>query len=197
MSCKYSRKCVCGWYGRSDNLKSHLAHCTARYVIEQLEIELKRKHSQSEAASILVNDLSVMCEQYPDIYEKLKELRLIYNTENFYTNEENLCNKSFPVNNFEKKGFLYIIKTRESIRLNEPVYKIGRTSDIQNRILQYPKGSNLITCISVSNQHTAEKILIREFSEKFTKRIDMGNEYFEGDLESMKSILNEYSKIFS
>lgn len=41
-------------------------------------------------------------------------------------------------------GYLYIIKTRESIRMNEYIYKIGCTDDIIRRLNQYPKGSKLL-----------------------------------------------------
>jgi len=82
----------------------------------------------------------------------------------------------------DKQGFLYILRTRESVRLDEPVYKVGKTYDMEQRFKQYPKGSELLKSIKVCERHIAEKVLLREFSSKFKTREEFGNEYFEGDL---------------
>ena len=37
---------------------------------------------------------------------------------------------------------LYLIHTRELRRLKENTYKIGRSHNLENRIIQYPKNSN-------------------------------------------------------
>lgn len=72
-------------------------------------------------------------------------------------------------NEFFHGGCLYIIQTRESIRLEEDVYKIGKTHDIQQRFNSYPKGSSLHKMIKVSNRHVAEKLVLREFRQKFIR----------------------------
>ena len=41
----------------------------------------------------------------------------------------------------------------------------------------------------------AERVMIREFNEKFKIRDYMGNEYFEGDLREMLKIFKEFEKI--
>ncbi len=87
-------------------------------------------------------------------------------------------------------SYVYLIKTRESIKLNEPIYKIGRTS--QNGLLrlnQYPKGSELLLHIKCPNCNELEKIISNEFKKKFAQYLDYGTEYFEGDCEQMIDII--------
>lgn len=92
-------------------------------------------------------------------------------------------------------GCLYIIQTRESIRLEEDVYKIGKTQSMQQRMNKYPKGSSLHKTIRVSDRHMAEKLVLREFRQKFTRREDMGHEYFQGNLQEMMQIFDEFERI--
>ncbi len=87
-------------------------------------------------------------------------------------------------------SYIYLIKTRESIKLNEPIYKIGRTSQIGlSRLNQYPKGSELLLHIKCPNCNELEKIISNEFKKKFTQHLDYGIEYFEGDCEQMIDII--------
>ena len=97
---------------------------------------------------------------------------------------------------YSKQGFIYILRTRESVRFDEPVYKVGKTYDMEQRFKQYPKGSELLKSIKVCERHIAERVLLREFSSKFTNREEFGNEYFEGDLQEMLVIFEEFSRIF-
>ncbi len=87
-------------------------------------------------------------------------------------------------------SYIYLIKTRESIKLNEPIYKIGRTSQIGlSRLNQYPKGSELLLHIKCPNCNELEKIISNEFKKKFAQHLDYGIEYFEGDCEQMIDII--------
>ena len=83
-------------------------------------------------------------------------------------------------------SYVYLIKTRESIKLNEPIYKIGRTSQIGlSRLNQYPKGSELLLHIKCPNCKELEKKISNEFKKKFVQYSHYGTEYFEGDCEQM------------
>lgn len=84
-------------------------------------------------------------------------------------------------------GYLYIIKTRESIRMNENIYKIGCTDDIIRRHNQYPKGSKLLYTIIHDDYKKIEKKWIKKLNDNKTliRRIDMGKEYYEGNYISM------------
>jgi hypothetical protein len=91
-------------------------------------------------------------------------------------------------------GYLYIIHVREF--LDRKIYKIGRTRDIIKRISQYPKGSKCILFIKCEEHILLETTVIKIFNEKFIQKIEIGTEYYEGDIEEMKkemiSITNEY-----
>ncbi len=82
-------------------------------------------------------------------------------------------------------GYIYIIKLREFIVYDVPVYKIGKTRDIIRRVRQYPKNSKLVQCNYTNDMHRAEKKMIAKFKKQFKQRKDIGTEYFEGDLDAM------------
>ena len=82
--------------------------------------------------------------------------------------------------------YIYLIQLREFIKTNEPVYKIGKTTqDGMNRIKQYPKGSRIILFMKCKNCHDLERIIKEKFIKKYRIRRDIGSEYFEGDEEKM------------
>lgn len=82
--------------------------------------------------------------------------------------------------------YIYLIQTREFIKTNEPVYKIGKTTQAgMNRMKQYPKGSRIILFMKCKNCHDLERIIKEKFIKKYRIRRDIGSEYFEGDEEQM------------
>lgn len=93
--------------------------------------------------------------------------------------------------------YIYLIRTREFIRLNEPTYKIGKTKQLpNNRLSGYPKGSEVILFITVENCDMVEDKLIKKFLKKFTQRSEYGREYFTGEISLMCKIIYSFvSKI--
>ena len=90
---------------------------------------------------------------------------------------------------------VYIMYERESIRLQEDVYKIGRTGqEYTNRAKSYPKGSVLKLQKAVENSKLVETRLKVEFIEKFKRRTDLGQEYFEGSYREMEEIFMKVIK---
>jgi len=88
--------------------------------------------------------------------------------------ESSLCSGSVP-------GHLYVIKEREFLKTNELILKIGKTTRIKSRMPAYPKNSRIMAiCYCSTNVHEVEKRLIALFDERFIKRRDIGNEYYEG-----------------
>lgn len=83
---------------------------------------------------------------------------------------------------------IYIIRTREFFTQDMPIYKVGRSSHMQRRMSQYPKGSELVMCARVDDEVLAEKELIAEFAAHFQARPDIGAEYFYGDVNHMMDI---------
>jgi hypothetical protein len=78
-------------------------------------------------------------------------------------------------------GHIYIIREREFIRLNEDIYKVGRTKNLKQRFRDYPKGSEVIFCYQVDDTIEIEKIVLSELRNCFKNRRDIGSEYFEGN----------------
>ena len=90
--------------------------------------------------------------------------------------------------------YIYLIHTRASLNINEPVYKIGKTNDFSKRISGYDKGSIPILIIYVNNSDIFEKLIIEMFNINFIKRTDYGNEYFEGNVSDMIDIIMDKFK---
>lgn len=86
----------------------------------------------------------------------------------------------------QNNNFIYLIKEREFIRLNENIYKLGRTKQEPNRRLTgYPKNSEVLLFVQVRNCESMENRLIKSFKKKFIHKREYGREYFEGDKEKM------------
>jgi hypothetical protein len=83
--------------------------------------------------------------------------------------------------------YIYIVREREFRCLGKPVWKPGRTrhSTVQERLSQYPKGTELIFSARVSNCIAAERELLQflDAHPLLKNRRDIGREYFEGALD--------------
>lgn len=83
-------------------------------------------------------------------------------------------------------NYIYLLQEREFIRMKEPVYKIGRTSqENHKRFSQYPKGSVLLFQMICQDCQDMERKILNQFKEQFNHCKDLGNEYFEGDCKNM------------
>jgi len=86
---------------------------------------------------------------------------------------------------------IYLLQEREFVRLNEDVYKIGRSSNIKNRMNNYPKSSNIELMMGCRDSVAVEKALLEIFRKQFKPMKEYGSEYFQGDkLEMIKIITN-------
>jgi hypothetical protein len=95
-----------------------------------------------------------------------------------------------------RKHYIYIIREREFIRLNEPTYKIGRTSQLpDDRFNGYPKQSEIILYTAVEDPQAAERKLMSVFKNKFERKKGYGNEYFNGDINEMITLV--YSTLYN
>jgi hypothetical protein len=82
--------------------------------------------------------------------------------------------------------YVYLLQERESIKLNQTVYKFGRTAQCNlKRASQYPKGSVLLLYVKCVNSVKVESDMKKLFKEKYVQRLDYGTQYFEGDYKSM------------
>jgi len=82
-------------------------------------------------------------------------------------------------------GHIYILCEREFAERGTPIYKVGRTTNINRRFSQYPKGSEMLLSVRVGQVNETEKQLLGIFRTDYIARTDIGSEYFEGDVLSM------------
>lgn len=87
-------------------------------------------------------------------------------------------------------NYIYILREREFIKTNEQIYKVGKTTKRAfKRFNQYPNGSKLEFMISVDDCDSKEKIIKEIFTSTFTKVNQIGQEYFEGNIDEMKDVM--------
>jgi len=88
--------------------------------------------------------------------------------------------------------FVYLLQERDTARLGENIYKIGRsTQPSDNRFLQYPKGSFIKFRLSVIDCVKAESAIKIVFKKYFIQKRDHGVEYFEGCYFKMTRLIFE------
>ena len=96
-------------------------------------------------------------------------------------------------------GYLYLIREKEFVLLNQPTYKVGMTiqkPDIRiTRIGKYKKGSKLTLLKKVPSHLTQalEKQVIDEFKIFFTQH-PKGREFFTGDENAMVNIICDITR---
>jgi hypothetical protein len=84
------------------------------------------------------------------------------------------------------REYIYLIREREYIRCNLPIYKIGKTKQEPHKRFQgYPKDTEGLILIQVQNCDKSEKLLLKRFKEKYRHVHAAGAEYFEGDINNM------------
>jgi len=92
--------------------------------------------------------------------------------------------------------YVYIVRVRESVRMNENVYKIGRTTQIvDKRISHYPKNTEVYHISNVTNSAKIEAKILLKFKEKFRHAKEFGNEYFEGNIDNMITLIEDIVRI--
>ena len=103
-----------------------------------------------------------------------------------------MFDEPLPDSRKHKKGYIYLLQEREFVRLNEPTYKIGATTQtLAGRLSGYPKGSVIIIAFSIENCFELEDSLKLIFNYKFHKCTEYGEEYFRGDVKEMKYIISD------
>ena len=94
--------------------------------------------------------------------------------------------------------YCYINHERESIRMKEEIYKIGKTKQEGNkRLNQYPKNTIQKIKMQVSNCTECEKEIKRVFNKMFINRKDFGTEYYEGNYDEMQREFIKIAQSFS
>ena len=84
-------------------------------------------------------------------------------------------------------SYIYLLIEREFINSNQSVYKVGKTNQPNyNRFKTYPNDSKILLHISVENCSEFEESILSIFRRTFIPRVDIGSEYFEGDVNLMR-----------
>jgi len=94
--------------------------------------------------------------------------------------------------NSEKDEGLYLLHTREFISTVKPIFKLGRSNNLDNRVKQYPNGSKIMLMIKCKNSKSCESNLINLFKSKFIQQTYYGNEYFECNYVDMIKEICDY-----
>lgn len=91
--------------------------------------------------------------------------------------------------------YIYLLQTREFIKTNENIYKIGKTKQKNlKRICNYDNGTILICQFKCIDCDKLEKSLIALFRDKYELQKDIGNEYFKGNCHDMRDDIYNYIK---
>jgi len=81
--------------------------------------------------------------------------------------------------------YIYLLRTRASVNIDENVYKIGKTKNSNKRFGGYMKGHEIYLMVKVKDVDRKEDIIKSEFVKYYKLRRDYGKEYFEGDIYKM------------
>lgn len=94
--------------------------------------------------------------------------------------------------------YVYLLQEREFINSGQSIYKIGRTKQLNDkRFKQYPKNSMLLLQTFCNNCTICETQIMNMFKQKYIHRVDIGSEYFEGNVKEMqRDIFNIVTKEF-
>ncbi len=84
----------------------------------------------------------------------------------------------------------YICITREFINSKQSIYKLGKSSNFEQRKKSYPKGTQFKYVMESPHMSLVENHAITLFKTLFKHRPDIGREYFEGDFNSMKRFMD-------
>jgi hypothetical protein len=168
-------------YTRKDNCIRHMKSCpsliedsSARPIFTASNVSTK-EDTLKNGSTKLVQETQLNIQ--PTLIEEKKEIHI----------QEPVVD--IPISS--KNGYIYLLREREFVRLNEHTYKIGRTTNtLVNRFGDYPKKSHILVAFSVIDCFDMEKKLISVFEKEFTKKTEYGNEYFLGDVERMKYLIS-------
>jgi hypothetical protein len=90
-------------------------------------------------------------------------------------------------------GHIYLVHKREFKATNTPIYKVGRSQSIHQRLRNYTK-CTVIQVWYVDDVFAAETDILKVMRNTFPARQDIGNEYFEGNPYKMIDVINDRIK---
>jgi phenolic acid decarboxylase len=214
-------------FNKKHNYEVHINRkfsCINNYIDKDLiiqnltdeNIELKNKEVQNRLLNNI--ELTNTIKTLEDKIKQLEDKTLILYTQN-KEKQELLNNKDIEIKHLYQnkntknkddedikikmvQGYVYIIRECDFVRLNEDIYKIGRTAKTnpEDRFQKYRKGTEIIGFFKVNDSIECENKIIKCFSNhaNITKMNEYGKEYFQGDknelLNEMLQIVKHYNK---
>jgi phenolic acid decarboxylase len=194
--------------------KNPITYTELQNTNEELEDEIKQIQNLTDENIELQNKNK----ELEDKIKQLEDKTLILYTQN-KEKQELLNNKDIEIKNLYQnkntknkddgdikikmvQGYVYIIRECDFVRLNEDIYKIGRTAKTnpEDRFQKYRKGTEIIGFFKVNDSIECENKIIKCFSNhaNITKMNEYGKEYFQGDknelLNEMLQIVKHYNK---
>jgi hypothetical protein len=169
--------------------------CNSKDLIQENIKLLDRIKELEEQKSYFQNKKSYLVEKTNFLREKICTLEI------------QMLEKDKLINNNKKDNdggikikmvqeYVYIIRECDFVRLNEDIYKIGRTAKTnpEDRFQKYRKGTEIVAFFKVNNSIECENKMIKCFSNhtNIKKRSEYGKEYFEGN---RNELLNEIFQI--
>eukprot|EP00798_Chlamydomonas_sp_ICE-L_P012729 gene12729-15975_t len=91
--------------------------------------------------------------------------------------------------------YIYVIREREFINTRDNIFKVGRSGGIIKRMAQYPKGSSVRCIVKVANAVEAKRevISLMKRCKQLTHCTDIGDEYFQGNIDTIIGIVTHVS----
>lgn len=165
-------------YASNRDVKTH------NFILEQVQVRDKQGR-YSNKTSICINKPIIPDNYAIDVSKSYVEQDILYPSL-IKSDNDILPKKTSDVfGDSEYNGdseYVYIFHPREFAKNGENIYKIGRTKQCPfERIKSYDKGTRMVAFKQVINCNKTERCIIREFSTKFIRRTDLGNELFQGD----------------
>jgi hypothetical protein len=154
-----------------------------------------------------VEELKNTINNFEEKIKLLEEKNIILHTQN---NDKDKClkKKDLEIKNLYKniytkntdiqikkiQEYVYIIRECDFVRLNENIYKIGRTAKAnpEDRFQKYRKGTEIVGFFGVKDSNECENLIIKCFTNhtNIKKMNEYGKEYFQGNKnELLKEIL--------
>ena len=145
--------------------------------------KLEEKNKQLEEKNIILHTQN----SDKDKCLKKKDLEIKNLYKNIYTKNTDIQIKKI-------QEYVYIIRECDFVRLNENIYKIGRTAKAnpEDRFQKYRKGTEIVGFFGVKDSNECENLIIKCFSNhtNIKKMNEYGKEYFQGNKnELLKEIL--------
>jgi hypothetical protein len=180
---------------------------------QELELKNKKLELKNKELEIKNKEIEIKNKQLEDktliLYTQNKEKQELINNKDIeikklYQNK-NIKNKDDGDIKIKMvQGYVYIIRECDFVRLNEDIYKIGRTAQInpEDRFQKYRKGTEIVGFFGVKDSIECENKIIKCFSNHINikKMNEYGKEYFQGDknvlLNEILQIVKHYNIIF-